>query len=272
MYELKWNSDHPGKVVFLLDLSESMEKHNKINYLIQSVHATIEELVFQCRTEAGSSERVEISIYGYNCRVIDLWKNYSVKACVQELIAAQQQDRLIFDSNGNAKPEHQTCMALAFKKAKEDIQEWINHQATKGITNIPAPLVIHFTDGRPYETTDQNDDEVIERTLKAAKDLLSIATIDGNVRLFNIHYNPQSSDVTLRFPSTQPSDKWTRLLYHASSSLTAKMAESANIIFSFRDAKEGAKALISNEKDPSRITNFLSWGSSQGVRPISDAN
>ncbi len=269
-YTTKWNSDHPGHIVFLLDLSGSMAEGDAIDYLIDSVQTTIENLLTHCRNDKGGpAERVEVSIYGYNYQIVELWKNYSVKMMTQAMIEAEENDSKIFDRNSNAKPEYQTCMRLAFVKAKADVEEWIGRQIDK--EDIPAPIVINVTDGFPYEGKNKDQNDVYKKTLQAAQDLMSIFTNDGHVRVFNIHYDPNTKEKTVRFPCEIPTNENMQFLYNASSPLTDKMIIAANNRFGFEEAKKGSHALISNEKDPGKLASFLDWGSSQGVKPIPDA-
>ncbi len=132
MYDLKWNSDHPGHVVFLIDLSGSMELDNKINYVIDAVQDSIENLLTHCRNDKGlPAERVSVSVYGYNYHIITLWKNYGLSQMASAMLDAEEAGKKIFDPNGDAKPEYQTCMKLAFEEAKKDVEQWIQSQQGK---------------------------------------------------------------------------------------------------------------------------------------------
>ena len=269
-YTLKWNTDHPGHIVFLLDLSGSMAENNKIDYLIDSVQTTIENLLTHCRNDQGKpAERVEVSIYGYNYRIIPLWPNYNVEKMTRAMLEADDNGVKVFNRDIQVKPEYQTRMQIAFEKAKEDVEDWIHRQERKKIANIPSPIVINVTDGYPYEGKEHSQEKVFSDTLQAARALMSVGTKDGNVRIFNIHYEPISMKSMMCFPNVIPKEETIKFLYEASSVLTKKMAESARL-FGFEEAQQGSHALISNSKDPSVLTSFLDWGSSQGVKPIHD--
>lgn len=266
MYELKWNSDHPGHVVFLLDLSGSMADDNKINYVIDAVQDSVENLLTHCRNDKGTAKRVSVSVYGYNYHIVELWKNYDVRQMAGAMLDAEEAGKKIFDPQGNAKPEYQTCMRLAFEKAKKDVEAWI--QSQQGKTDIPSPIVINVTDGYPYEGEEYNQEQVYADTLKAAQELMHISTPDGYVRLLNIHHDPKTNTANVKFPCAMPTQgDNVRFLFQASSPLTAQMAIAANNM-GFAEAREGSRAMISNETQPSIITQFLNWGSSQELKPI----
>lgn len=274
MYETLWNSVTPGHVVFLLDLSGSME--NKIDYVIDTVQDSIGNLLIHCQNhERQLAERISVSVYGYNYQIVELWENYGVKQMAKAMREADNLGEKIFDSQKDAKPEWQTRMQLAFERAKQDVEEWIGKQ--NGRTEIPAPIVINITDGCPYEGKEFDQKQVYADTLKAARDLMNVTTPDGNVRLLNIHYDPKIKDSTLTFPASMPSSNANmQFLYQASSPLTAKMAQSANRMLTqplgLPEAREGARSMISNVKNPSVVAQFLNWGSSQGIRRVADAN
>lgn len=266
MYETAWNTDHPGHVVFLLDLSGSMADDEKIDYVIQSLYKTMFSLVSNCIDDDEVKNRMSVSVYGYNYCIHKLIDNEDVPEIGKLITAAKRNGGKIFDKNKEAKPEYQTCMRLAFEKAKQDIDAWI--MKYKG-NIIPAPIVVNITDGHPYEGENYDQKDVYSKTLAAAKALMNIRTSDGNVRLFNVHYDPKNVGGTVRFPCQPPIDEAMRFMYDASSPMTEGMLKSALTIFP--EAKPDSRTMISNEKDVNKLTQFIIWGSSQGVKPVSDA-
>ena len=44
-YQQGWSENHPGHVVYLLDLSGSMEKNGKIDRLIVAVNDVVKDLI-----------------------------------------------------------------------------------------------------------------------------------------------------------------------------------------------------------------------------------
>lgn len=269
MYDLNWNSAHPGHVVFLIDMSGAMAADNKINYVIDAVQDSIETLLAHCMKGNGLlAERVSVSVYGYNYHIVELWINYGVKQMAKAMIEAEDAGVKIFDSNGEAKPEYQRCMRLAFEEAKKDVEQWI--QCQNGKTDIPAPVVINITCGGPFEGGRQ--DQVYADTLKAAQELMRVTTTDGSVRLLNIHYDPGANKPSLAFPLSMPkADKIIQFLFQVSSPLTVKMATVANVM-GFPEAREGSRSIVSNIKNPSIVTRFLlGWEYFQRVNPEANA-
>lgn len=260
--KLQWGTNQPGHVVFLVDLSGSME--NKIDYVIDALQSTCKSLVTRCVAGQQVKNRVSISIFGYNYHIVELLKADAHGIAVA-LSEARKGGRPLFDKNGIAKPEYQTCMCMAFEKAKQDVEEWIASQHSLGRVHVPSPIVINITDGEPYEGEDMNQDQVFNDTLKAAQALMSVETDDGNVRIFNIHHDPQSTGSPLRFPSEKPtSSSNMAFLYDASSVMTEDMVDLAHK-FGFMEAALGSRCMISNESSPSNVSRFIEFGSSEGL-------
>lgn len=260
--KLQWGSDQPGHVVFLVDLSGSME--NKIDYVIDALQSTCKSLVTRCVVGRQVKNRVSVSIFGYNYHIVELLKADAHGIAVA-LSEARKEGRPLFDKNGIAKPEFQTCMRMAFEKAKQDIEEWIVCQRSLGRVKIPSPIVINITDGEPYEGDDINQDNLFNETLQAAQALMRVETDDGNVRIFNIHHDPQSVGSPLRFPVEKPtSSPNMAFLYDASSVMTEDMIDLAHK-FDFMEAAKGSHCMISNESSPSNVSRFIEFGSSGGL-------
>lgn len=286
MYKTDWNSLHPGHLVFLLDLSGSMNENNKIELAIEALQTTLSNINALCIKSVGVGtsnipsieirERVSISIYGYNYQVKNLGniKNWGPKEIGPFLKSARKQGIPIFHEKNKdtgeiriideVKPEYQTCMRLAFDEAKRDIEQWLAKQNNS--SEIPSPIVINITDGYPYEGKNTDQNKVFENTLRAAKDLMAIRTSDGPVRVFNIHYEPGNNLPTLRFPQNEPKDQILQFMYNASSLLTDDMAKALSI--KFKEATEGACAMVSNEKDVEDLTAFINICSTIGMASI----
>lgn len=259
---LDWCSDSPGHIVFLIDLSESME--NKVDYVIEAIYQTCKSIVTHC----GEKERMSVSIYGYNYKIVQLLEPNTSSEMLKNIVKeARKSGKPMFDKTGKAKPQYQTRMQLAFETAKKDVEAWIKQQESDerfGPQKIPAPIVINITDGYPYEGEEYDQKETYANTLKAAKDLMSIKTIDGNVRLFNIHHDPNAVGKTKSFPKSKPvGDDVMEFLYDASSPMPSDMIDNARECFPEADIQSQSKCMISYETEVSKITKFLEWGSTK---------
>lgn len=257
-YELQWGSDKPGHIVFLIDLSGSME--DKIDDVIYAVQNTCKSIVARCMSGSTLKERVSVSFFGYNYRISELLPH--TPSSIRDLALALRatSGKPLFDKTKEAKPEYQTIMRLAFERAKADIEQWIAKQRIAAVP-IPAPIVINISDGFPYEGPERDQTQVFAETLKAAKDLTAISTPDGNVRLFNIHFDPKSKERTLHFPQTRPSEAHLQFLFDASSPMSEDMVNSARAYFN--EANMNSRCMLSNEKEISNLAKFIEWGSSK---------
>lgn len=251
-YEIGWGSNHPGYLVWLVDLSQSM--NDKIDYVLDSIRESCEALVAINNQKGDDQSRFDIRIIGYNSDVFDLFKENSVIELDKKL--DETYPNPIFDKNREAKPQWQTYTANAFKEAANGINKWIERHRYLG-TAIPVPIVIHITDGYPFE---KDCDPAVARSsaLDAANALKKISVPDGNVLLFNMHIGPGVN--TIRMPSQKPSDVERGYLYDASSEMPEKFIVKANSL-GFSEAKKGSRFMVSNETDKRMLTRLIIFGS-----------
>lgn len=247
MYDICWKSESPGYILFLIDLSASMEEGNKIECVTKSIYFALSALV-----EASEEKNIAyVSIYGYNFRVIEIWKNYTIEK-IKTIIDNPKifRDNLSYQILGA-----QASLSKALIKAKEDVEEWVYTQYEKGISDVPAPIVINLTDAIFCEDLSLNKSEK-PPMLEAAKELMSISTKDGNVLLFNILYNQTNNNITLRYPNVLPKDVNQQLLYNASSifspGLIMRMKEREGLVIC-----DDARAIIYNETDVYYLARLL---------------
>lgn len=267
-YDFHWNKEHPGHAVYLLDLSGSMGQMRGNLRLVDVVMATLNSLFTNLSSKLDFDgdilEYMTASVYGYNDDVITLYKGDSTASLIN-LVEESQRRGYLFDTsaNGPAAPNWRTFMADAYDKAAEDIREWIAKQQAKGITRIPAPLVINITDGEPYEG---DNVDAMDKARKAAERLKNISVPDGNVLVFNIHFTIDSNGARLVLPSQPPMNKYLRFLYDASSVIPSKMVESAVEQFREPGINNQSRGMISNENDPRTLLRFITWGTSTPSR------
>ena len=259
MQKLAWGTPHPGHLVYLIDLSGSMEEHNKVQDVMSVVFERLENLGARCTVMASIKERFSLTVIGYNSEVIPLFKGGVEQ--VDELLSMRYGQPL-FDINGVAKPQWQTYMADAFDAAREDVEQWIKDQRAKGMP-VPVPIVINITDGHPEEYQ-RTEAQSTERALEAAQRLMQVRADDSNTLLFNIHYEPASGTAELILPKTEPADTRRRFLYNASSVLNADDVNVARAK-GLEQAVPGCHGMVSNAQDKKLLLNFVEMASSLGT-------
>jgi uncharacterized protein YegL len=257
-YEQLWGTTSPGHIVYLVDLSGSME--NKVDYTIDALYSVFRTLVGMCAKGREVKPRLSCTVIGYNYDAKVIWNDMPIAEIAKKVKAYKDSKIPLFDKNGEFKPQYQTCMRLAFDEAKKDIEKWINKQ-TKANLSVPAPIVINITDGYPFEGKELKKEDVLSRTLQSAQALKNISIPDGHVRLFNIHHDPESQNSMLMFPSQCPSNPAEKFLFESSSVMEGGMLNSARLRFK---ATDGARCMVSNVSDVSELVKLIEFGSEQG--------
>lgn len=280
MYSITWGTSHPGLLLFLIDLSESMswtdkgESSPRINKVFTTLFQVLDNMARNNTetiiTKPGCfifKETFTIKVIGYNyipytnpilfsggCEALD--------ALLGEHWEKPEQ---LFDTDGAAKPQYQTRTDRAFEAAAAEVQAWVNKQGSKA----PAPIVMHITDGHPEEKGIPQD-KLIADCKAAAKKLTDIATPDGNTMLFNIHIAPGSME-PLIFPSVapvaDPAHPERRFLFDISTELTPQQVEAARRCGI--KAEPGCRFMCSNVTNPAELLRLIEFGStvSQGPHP-----
>lgn len=254
-YSLAWGSNHPGHLIYLVDLSWSMASDNKIDDVINVIENVSDYLVGMCEDFGNLKDRFSIHIIGYGDDVKTLFKG-SVLELDRKLEETMGKGKPIFDKAKEAKPYGLTYTAKAFRAALDDIKQWINQQNSLNIP-IPVPVVIHITDGHPEEIG-KSEAESMKDALGIANEIKNIKVPDGNALIFNIHIDGVKTCDAVRFPATPPSDERRRFLYEASSTMPS--------IFVTRAAKfgagEGCRFMVAHESDKKMLARLIAFGSS----------
>lgn len=264
-YKQQWGTPSPGHIVYLVDLSGSME--NKIDYTIDALYSVFKTLVSQCAKGNTVAPRLSCTVIGYNYEARVIWNDMPILEIAKKVVAFRKNGTPIFDKEKEFKPQYQTCMRLAFEEAKKDIEKWIAKQQAANMT-IPAPIVINITDGYPYEGDSKTWEQVCQETLQAAKALMEVSTPDGNVRLFNIHHDPESQEKDKIFISSRPSLPWEQFLFDASSEFDD---DTLNGEARKLNATKGSRYMVSNVKDPGMLTKLITFGSTE-VQTVADGS
>ena len=259
MSKLAWGTPHPGHLVYLIDLSGSMEERNKVQDVMSVVFECLDNLVARCTVMASIKERFSLTVLGYNSDVFTLFKGGVAE--IDELLS-ERYGQPLFDINGVAKPQWQTYMADAYDAAREDIEQWKTQQKAKNLP-IPVPIVINITDGHPEEYQ-KTEAQATERALEAARRLMQVRGDDSNTLLFNIHYEPASGTAEMILPKNEPADTRRRFLFNASSVLDDDDVNVARAK-GLEQAVPGCHGMVSNAQDKKLLLNFVEMASSLGT-------
>ncbi|MBO8460532.1 MAG: VWA domain-containing protein [Bacteroidetes bacterium] len=214
-YNLAWGSNHPGLLVYLVDLSGSMkwdEKNKRVSNIIWNV---LDYLTAGCQDMGEYRERFHLKIIGYNQYITEIFSG-DIHHILDHLEKTEETKQFI--NTNEKKSEGLTHMATAYEEAAVIINKWINEQNTKGIPT-PAPIVINITDGYPEEKN-ITPEQARDKALNAAQNLMNISVPDGNVLLFNIHIEGvEGKEPEIILPYTRPTDFCKGFLFDASTEL-----------------------------------------------------
>ena len=268
-YDLAWGSTHPGLLIYLVDLSGSMDWNDKLTQVSKVVWNVVDCLVAQCQNDGVYRNRFQLKVIGYNEKTYKIFDG-DVNAMNDRLDENPNDEQFFNVKKGNTvsgfAAEGLTHMAMAFDKASEIIKEWISRQNFKNVL-IPAPIVINITDGYPEEKG-LDDQEAREKALKSATALKQIAVPDGNVLLFNIHIGEnltKNKTEELILPSECPPNERQAFLFNASSQMDSKFVSRAQ---GFQlPAVNRSKFMVANMSDVRMLGRLIVFGSSVSGLP-----
>lgn len=273
-YTIPWGTKHPGLLVYLIDLSGSMSHNKKIDNVIEIIESVSEFLIGQSREHGNLLDRFSISIIGYNSETTILFPENGLYGSIIDLDncleKAYNEKKPFIDKEKEAKPQWQTFTAKAFRKAAEVVRFWISNQEKKGIKQIPVPIVIHITDGYPYEG-ENTEERARKDALQAAEELKAISVPDGSTLLFNIHIEPKPELQALSFPNTSPSDEERKFLFEATSVFPEIFTKRATSVFPDITFNDKNRFMVSNESDKTKLAKLIAFGSvvsSLGNKPF----
>jgi uncharacterized protein YegL len=162
-YTIPANTRTPMLIIYLLDISKSMDDTLGDRRRIDMVRDTLQEVVLEmvARSMRGATiqKRYRIAMFAYNDSVIDV------------LDGVWDIDKLAEKGIPNLNPGGGTNTAAAFVAAEKVLRDEIRHREY-----CPAPLVCHMTDGEYGGAS----------PLPAANRIRQMATDDGPVLIENI--------------------------------------------------------------------------------------
>lgn len=237
-YSAEISRTNPSCFLFLIDQSGSMQhpfpsqegKRPKSEGLADAINRLLQNLVIKCAKSEGIRDYYEVGVLGYGGAGIGpaFGGNLAGKELVplsliaKNPIRVEERTRKMDDGAGGIitqkvkfpvwfepKALGGTPMCEALDRAGNVLSKWIlAHQ------NSFPPIVINITDGKP---TDGNP-------IRAANDLITLATLDGPVLFFNLLISSARMK-PVEFPDSdlQLNDEVARLLFSISSPLPEYM-------------------------------------------------
>lgn len=188
------NTDHPATLIYLVDISGSMEApmpdgKTRIEVAKDAIQNTYTAMIKRSLRQGVTHPRYRIGMIAYSDNLYDVYGNDQNKKSILTIGEIKEQGVPPITA------QKWTNMAKAFRYAahliKEDLKTW----SEKWLAECPPPMVVNLTD---CEYT-----EDLEDPLDAAKKVQEISVPDGNVLVENIFITDQ---ITLK--TNNPKD-WT---------------------------------------------------------------
>jgi hypothetical protein len=162
-YQVLATSQTPALIIYVLDVSGSMsdklDGKPRIEIATDALYAAVQEMVFRSTKGGRVSPRYRIAMYAYSDEVYDIIGG--IKTIDQ--VAAM------------GVPELQTMRSTDTAKAFAQVEQLLQ-QELPSISNCPAPLVCHMTDG---EYTGADPEPIVRR-------IMAMGNPDGQVLVENI--------------------------------------------------------------------------------------
>jgi len=287
--EIIWSSAAPGAsteispsnptaIVFLLDQSGSMSEpfgkqpeKRKADGVADAINRLLQNLVLKCAKADGVRDFFHVGLIGYGGRVVSAFGGalagqtlVPISRIANSPVRVEQRTRKVDDGAGGlieqkfkfpvwfeAHSTGRTPMCAALATARTYLETFLAEHP-----GCYPPLAINITDGMASDGD----------PLPAARQLLGLASRDGNVLLFNAHISDKQSR-PIEFPGDEGSlpDLFAQLLFRMSSPLPPKMREAARAEGFL--AGPGARGFVFNA-DLVAVIRFLDIGTrvAQSVR------
>jgi hypothetical protein len=275
-YTREFSRENKGCFLFLLDQSYSMVDslgggtQRKCDELVAAINGWLNNMVIESTKGDGVRHYMDVGIIGYRT---DQQENPIIGPAFTGALEGKNLVP-ITEIAANARIEQRTMLMPDIETGENvevptEVPVWIGpvteggtpmchtlfqaHEILQGwIAEHPRsfpPVVIHITDG---ETTDGGD------PVPYSEAIMSLATEDGNVLMFNCHLSMTAADPCI-FPSSDEllPDEFSRLLFHMSSVIPEAMVD--------RAVKEGfsmqprARGMVFNA-DMITLLKFLEFG------------
>lgn len=173
-YEVEANSLTPALIIYLLDVSASMQNHldtaPRINIVNQALESVLRRMARLSLKGTVIAPRYRLAMIAYSNEPMDILGE--VKP-IDEVIKMGRPMLQTFD---------QTNSYAAFEVARDLLKQEIPN--TQGPRRHPAPMVCHITDG---EYNGQDPEPI-------AREIMAMTTADGNVLVENVFIGPDLTD------------------------------------------------------------------------------
>lgn len=214
-YDRSIRRDQRGLFVFLLDQSASMseplrgEAYTKGEVATDLLNLLIDTIMHQAKVDTRTRLRkdyCDLLVIGYGATAYPLLGTPDAPVPLSQLERLRKSLTDVEYDDGETRAvkevgvwveyradgEH-TQMVYALDLAREAACQWIQREEIRRLKSFP-PVVIQITDGQHNGTGDP---------FKAASDLCTERTVDGNVLLFNCHVTTDdfSGNRRISFPS-----------------------------------------------------------------------
>jgi uncharacterized protein YegL len=181
-YHLTANADQPAFIVYLIDLSGSMEENcgsvRRIDVVAKALERTRRKMIARSRRGDDVRPRYAVSMLGYSTTVTDLLKGVKT---IDELEVMKMPE---------LHPQGSTNTGAAFQAAHKLLLQHLPK-----IQDCPAPLVCHLTDGVA---------NVGDRSTEIAEEIKKLTTSDGHVLVENIYIGDQLLNQPIAEPKKWP--------------------------------------------------------------------
>ncbi len=180
-YEVMATSATPALVIYLIDLSISMNKplgdKRRIEVVGDALQLAIRQMVNRSTKGTRVASRYQLAMYGYSDHVYDLFGGVKSVGDVARLGASELK---LFATTDAAK---------AFREAEKLLKVELPQRQ-----RCPAPLICHLTDG---EYTGDDPEPVVRR-------IMQMTTLDGPVLVENIFISDEILAEPVRTPTQWP--------------------------------------------------------------------
>jgi uncharacterized protein YegL len=184
-YTNQANSDHPATLIYLVDISGSMnatmqDGKTRIEVAKNAIQVAYAQMIQRSMRQGKIHPRYRVGMIAYSDKIYDVYGNLGSIVSIEQLKN---------EGIPSITPQKSTNMAKAFRFAekliKDDLQKW----SRKWLEDCPPPMVINITDC-------EYDEEQAQDPLEFAQRLQQISIRDGHILVENIFITDQISAPT----------------------------------------------------------------------------